>query len=122
MGMKSRRKGCNAERAVAEILRALDFPAARRGRQYSGSPESPDVVGIDGAHLEIKHRQAGNVAKWLDECADDAGPELVPMLVHRSDRTTWKLTLYLGDIWRLYELLHAAQVQRYRDDVAVKTA
>ena len=116
MGKPSRDKGKRAEREVAEILRALDFPAARRGRQYSGSPESPDVVGIDGAHLEIKHRQAGNVAKWLDECAEDAGPELLPLLIHRSDRSVFKLTLYLGDVWRLYELLHKAQVQRYRDE------
>jgi Holliday junction resolvase len=41
--MNSREKGKRGERQWRDELRAQGF-AARRGQQFSGSPDSPDVV------------------------------------------------------------------------------
>ena len=53
--MNSRAKGARGERAFRDLLRAEGYEA-RRGQQFSGSPDSPDVVCPDLAqyHFEIK--------------------------------------------------------------------
>ena len=43
----SRRKGKEGELEVARILRDHGYDS-RRGVQYSGSPDSPDVTGLPG--------------------------------------------------------------------------
>jgi Holliday junction resolvase len=111
VGKMSRSKGKVAEREVATLLRNLGFTDARRGVQFRGTPDSPDVVGIPGAAVEVKRREAGNVVRWLEEAAEDAGTDLVPLVFHRRSRTAWAITLYAGDLWRLYRLLAAAQAR-----------
>ena len=69
------------------------------------------MVGIPGAHVEVKLRRAGHVGAWLLEAAEDAGPDLVPLVLHRRDRGLWMLTLHASDIWRLQTLLHRVQVR-----------
>jgi hypothetical protein len=109
LGRSQREKGKRGERAAAEVLRALGFTDCRRGRQYAGHPDAPDVVGIPGAHLEVKVRQAGNVTRWLEEAAEDGGPERVPLVMHKRNGEVFKITFFASDIWRLYRLLSAAQ-------------
>lgn len=127
MGKASRDKGKAAEREVAELLRNLGFATARRGRQYAGHPDAPDVLGIPGAHIEVKRREAGNVAKWLDQAANDAGCNQVPLVFHRRSREVWHVTLYAGDLWRLFLALRevrnatlesAADAMENTDDAA----
>lgn len=111
MGKASRDKGKAAEREVANLLRAHGFDAARRGRQYAGTPDSPDVVGIPGCAIEVKRRESGNVTKWLEQAAEDSGPDLMPIVFHRRSRTAWHVTIYAGDLWRLHEILSVAKGQ-----------
>jgi hypothetical protein len=57
---RSRTKGCNHEREVAESLRCV-FPEAKRGLgQPRAHNEVPDVVGTP-FWIECKHRKALNV-------------------------------------------------------------
>jgi Holliday junction resolvase len=58
MGKMSRTKGKVGEREVAELLRANGFHAARRGVQYQGGADSPDVIGLPGFHNEVKRTEA----------------------------------------------------------------
>jgi hypothetical protein len=53
--MNSRQKGKRGERAWRDVLLAHGFQA-RRGRQFPGSPDSPDVVCPDlpTVHFEVK--------------------------------------------------------------------
>lgn len=51
--VNSIRKGKHGEREAAKYLRSLGFDC-RRGQQHAGGPESPDVVGIPGIHIEVK--------------------------------------------------------------------
>lgn len=115
VGRASRDKGKAAEREVAILLRSLGFPNAHRGRQFKGTPDSPDVAGIQGAHIEVKRRESGNVAKWLEQAATDAGTELVPLVFHRRSHSAWAITLYAGDLLRLQDLLHHAMMRAILD-------
>jgi hypothetical protein len=109
--VNSRRKGASAELELVHVLRALGFTGARRGQQFRGTADSPDVVdAIPGAAIESKRRKSA-VDGWWEKAAAEAGPELVPIVMHRRDRGVWKLTIALGDIWRLYRLLAAARAR-----------
>ena len=53
--MNSRDKGKRGERQWRDELRKNGYHA-RRGQQFSGSPDSPDVIcdGLPWAHFEVK--------------------------------------------------------------------
>lgn len=93
--MNSNRKGKDGEREVATILKKRGFPA-RRGVQYQGSPDSPDVIGIDGVHIEVKRVEALNIDNALEQSARDAGSD-IPTVLHRRNGKKWKVTMYLSD-------------------------
>lgn len=93
--LNSNRKGKDGEREVATILKRRGFPA-RRGVQYHGSPDSPDVIGIDGVHIEVKRVEALNIDQALEQSARDAGSD-IPTVFHRRNGKKWKVTMYLSD-------------------------
>lgn len=71
--MNSRSKGCRGEREFRDVLRAAGFEA-RRGQQYSGGGDSPDVISnVPGVHWEVKRVEAGNPYVWLAQAIRDAG-------------------------------------------------
>jgi Holliday junction resolvase len=91
----SRQKGKRGERQAAAFIRDEWGVEARRGRQFSGSPDSPDVViQIENMHIEVKAREVGEgkVRDWLEEAATDA-PDRMPVLMHRRNRKDWLLTI-----------------------------
>ena len=100
--MNSRTKGKVGEREFAALLREHGFDA-RRGQQFSGSPESPDVVSdaLAWLHIEVKRVQNLNLADACAQAERDAGGK--PWIVaHRRNRQPWMITL---DSDALYELL-----------------
>ena len=103
----SNRKGKDAERELAHALRAVGFVGARRGRQYQGSPESPDVVGIPGIHIEAKRYKRIAVCRWMDkaltECSDKP-----PVVMMREDQGEWMTMNRLVDLWAVAERMAAA--------------
>lgn len=59
MGKKEREKGKRGERAAAKVLARLLDVQAIRGRQHSGSPESPDVIIKElPLHVEVKRDES----------------------------------------------------------------
>ena len=100
--MNSRRKGKTGELEFAEILRVHGFDA-RRGQQFAGGTDSPDVVStaLDWLHIEVKRVQNLNLAAACAQAKRDAGGK--PWIVaHRRNRESWMVTL---DSDALYELL-----------------
>ena len=97
MGAKSKNKGKRGELDLVRFLRAAGFDA-RRGRQFSGSPESPDVVVKDlpRLHWECKRAETFSVYPALQQAMDDAG-EAVPVVAHRRSRHEWVAVLRLED-------------------------
>lgn len=75
---------------------------ARRGQQFSGGSDSPDVVhSIPGLHLEVKRVEAGNLYGWLEQAINDAGPGKVPVVMHRRNNREWVAILRFDDMMNL---------------------
>lgn len=102
MSINSRRKGAAGERELARELREYGYTGARRGVQYKGSPDSPDIVGaLDGIHIECKRVEKLNVSEAMKQSERDAG-ELVPIVAHRKNGEKWLVTMKLVDWIELY--------------------
>ena len=98
MTINSRAKGARGEREFAEYLRDYGW-AAGRGRQYSGSPDSPDVVhDIPGVHIEAKHTQRTDLYGWMKQAARDAGDK-TPVIFHQKDYEHEMLVIMRASDW-----------------------
>jgi len=99
--MNSRRKGKRGEREAAAFLTGNGFPA-RRGQQFAGSPDSPDVVCplLPGVHLEVKRCERTDLEGWLRQATADAGGKL-PVVLHRKTRGPWIAVLRAEDLLAL---------------------
>jgi len=93
----SRNKGKRGEIELGHELRRIFGVDARRGRQFSGSDESPDVVGLDGVHIECKRVEALRLYEAVEQSVADAGPN-VPVVCHRRSRKPWLLVVRLDDV------------------------
>ena len=102
--INSRQKGAAGERELANYLKERGHEA-RRGQQFHGGGDSPDVVcaTLPGYHLEVKRVEAGNLYKWMHQAEHDAGWEKVPVVVHRKNREGWVVILRLDDFLNLVE-------------------
>ena len=99
--INSKEKGRVGESQWVHFLREHGIEA-RRGRQYSGSPNSPDVVtSLEGIHFEVKRTELINPYKALKQAIDDAG-EKIPVVAHRRSREEWIMFMRADDwIWLL---------------------
>lgn len=89
MPINSRQKGAAAEREVAELLRQHGY-TARRGQQFSGSPDSPDVVhNVGPYHLEVKRTEAFNLYAAMEQALADKASHEIPVVVHRKNGKDW---------------------------------
>ena len=71
MGKPSRDKGKRGEREIAGLLRDYGYDA-RRGVQYHGGADSPDVVGLPGVHIEVKRTETLSLYPAMEQAKHDA--------------------------------------------------
>lgn len=101
--LNSRNKGANGEREIAKILREqYGYTDAMRGQQHAGGPDSPDVRGVDGLHIEVKRVEKLNIEDALQQSIRDSGENEVPVVFHRKNKEKWKATLRLDDFMNLW--------------------
>jgi Holliday junction resolvase len=98
-----RSKGARGEREAAKLLRDLGFAGARRGQQFRGGYDTPDVIceALPGILLEVKCEQAvkPGTKRFDDVWAKvrlDAGSRQ-PALLWRHDRQKWNLTFHASN-------------------------
>ena len=98
MTINSRDKGAQGEREWAAYLRdSFELPT-RRGCQFAGGPDSPDVVGgIPGTHPEVKRVERLNIHQAMAQAVADCG-DLIPYVAHRRNRTEWLVTIRAKDL------------------------
>lgn len=101
-------KGKRFERKVAQLFTDAGFQM-RRGRQYSGSPDSPDVKFVEHhpalpLHIECKHVEKLNIWSALDQARADCPEQLMPVVVFK--RNHWKphICMDLEDFFELLKL------------------
>lgn len=102
MGKASREKGKRGERELAGILRSYGY-AAKRGVQYQGGPDSPDVVGLPGVHIECKRVERLNLDAALKQASDDSDDGELACVFHRKNGGKWNVTMSMDDFMKLYE-------------------
>jgi len=99
----SRAKGCRGERELAAYLTDRGHPA-RRGQQYAGSPDSPDVVCPSlPFHFEAKRTERLRLHESFEQAVSDAGQGKVPVVAHKANRRPWLAILRLDDLLALLE-------------------
>lgn len=99
---QSRRKGADGERELANLLKTYGFDT-RRGQQYHGGGDSPDVVGLPGVHIECKRVEKLNIEAAMAQSRRDAeGTKDVPVVMHRRNREKWKVTMDLDEFMNMY--------------------
>ena len=99
---QSRRKGADGERELANLLKTYGFDA-RRGQQYRGGGDSPDVVGLPGVHIECKRVEKLNVEAAMAQSRRYAeGTKDVPVVMHRRNYEKWKVTMDLDEFMNMY--------------------
>jgi hypothetical protein len=99
----SRRKGAVGEREIAKYLREHGFTEARRGQQFKGGADSPDVVGLTGFHIEVKRVERLDLNAAMEQSIRDSAPNETPIVVHRRNNDYWKVTMRLDDFM---EVIH----------------
>ena len=107
--MNSRNKGKVGEREFAALLREHGFDA-RRGQQFAGGAESPDVVceALAWLHIEVKRVQNLNLT---DACVQAEGDQtrsgltgtkkLAWIVAHRRNHAPWLITMTAETFFRL---------------------
>lgn len=91
--MNSKQKGKRGEREFAEFLRSNGL-TARRGQQFSGSPDSPDVIceELPWIHFEIKRVESLNINRAVEQAKVDCGDKLWAV-AHKRNRGDWLITI-----------------------------
>lgn len=95
----SRQKGSAGERDWSHWLRSQGVEA-RRGVQYSGGPDSPDVVheGLPNLHAEVKRVERGLcLYQATQQAAEEAPSGSRPYVAHRKNRKEWLVTMRAED-------------------------
>ena len=106
--VNSRNKGAQGEREWARWLREeLGVKDARRGVQHSGGPNSPDVLGVDGVHWEVKRVEKLNLQSAMEQAIRDCGVN-IPVVAHRKNRGEWLMTLRADDVIKFCMAIKAA--------------
>lgn len=93
----SRRKGKRGELMAAQELQRLFGVQCRRGVQYQGGVESPDVCGLYGVHIEVKNVQKFNAYQAMAQAVEDCG-ENVPLVLHKRNHSDWLAVVRLDDL------------------------
>jgi hypothetical protein len=112
--MNSRRKGKAGELEAAHYLADLFRLPVRRGQQFRGGADSPDVAGLHGLHIEVKRVERMNLDAALEQSARDTGTDETPIVLHRSNRKRWKITFYADDLLRFLDAAGALVDEGHR--------
>jgi len=100
-GLMSKRKGARGERELAHLLTDYGIPT-RRGQQFKGTPDSPDVA-IEGHpewHIEVKRAERFSPYAALEQAEDDIKSSLFKTVVavfHKANKKPWIVVLYASD-------------------------
>jgi hypothetical protein len=104
-----RAKGASFERRIAKALSKV-FPNARRGFQFRGGSDAPDIIGCDPWCIECKvGRRAKKPEDALAQCEADAAK--------RGDNRSWCVAICQEDrrAVMVYMRAETLVVAMYRD-------
>ena len=89
----SRQKGKRIERSLVRLCRDEGY-TARRGQQYAGGTDSPDVIvdELPFIHFEAKGGKRISILDAIDQAQRDCGDKL-PVVAFKYDRCGWNFAM-----------------------------
>ena len=97
----SKQKGKRGELEFVSFLKERGINA-RRGQQYKGTPDSPDVISdLENIHWEVKRTERLQLYKYLKQAIDDASSNQIPIVAYRKNNEDWVCILRTDDLLRL---------------------
>ena len=87
MGKMQQRKGADGEKELREILKRRGYDVKRGGSQTYGT--IPDLVGLDGIHVECKRQERLDLLGAIRQAETDAArfKDGRPAVFHRRNRS-----------------------------------
>lgn len=103
--INSKQKGKRGELELANYLKSKGF-TARRTQQYAGNKDgTSDVLckELENFHIEVKRVEKLNLSEAMEQSMHDAELEnKIPIVVHRKNRESWKVTINLDDFLNIF--------------------
>lgn len=94
--MNSKQKGKRGELELSHYLQSKGIKA-RRGQQFSGGTDSPDIIADLPYHIECKRTEKLQLDKAILQASQDAKTK--PWVIfHRKNNGEWMVTLK-ADYW-----------------------
>lgn len=114
--MNSRSKGKRGELELVAELGNAGHANARRSAQYCGKTgEAPDIVGIEGLHIECKRVENFRDEVALNQAEGDAKKGEIPVVMYRRNREKWKVCLRLKVFMIIWNELTDLQKHNIRE-------
>ena len=103
MGKASQQKGRRAEIELSRILNEHGFQT-RPGKAVSFGSE-PDIVGLEGVHIEVKRRETTDLSAALRQASEDAEyfGDGLPVVFTRGNKQGWRAVMDLESWLALYQ-------------------
>lgn len=112
MAVNSKAKGKKGELELVEELRQCGYANARRSAQYCGNTgDAPDILGVDGLHIEVKRREQIQDEVFIQQAEKEAKKGIVPVVMYRRSREKWKVCLRLDVFMAIWGEL--SELQRH---------
>ena len=104
--MNVKKKGNAGERELLHLLEAHGIPAHRNNQAFIGGLDRPDIAAEVGGiplHVEVKRQERLRLSEAVAQAVHDANNHALPVVVHRSNRQPWLLTVRLADLLQLWD-------------------
>ena len=116
--MNSRRKGKDGELELAQHLRNKGYIEARRSAQYCGNTgDAPDIVGVEGLHIECKRVEQFSDEVALKQAERDARKGNLPVVMYRRNNEDWKVCTRLDMFLLIWGELTDLQKRNIEDKI-----
>lgn len=99
--MNSKRKGNQAELELLHLLETYGVEAHRNDQRYTGGVDNPDIaarIAGTAVHVEVKRQERLALPAALRQAKQDANGHALPVVVHRSNRQPWLVTVELDSL------------------------
>lgn len=116
--INSNAKGKAGERECAELLRSHGFEA-RRGQQFSGGEDSPDVVSDLGFHIEVKRVESLSLYTAVEQAKRDCKNDSYTIF-HRKNGKSWVTIMDSNEFLKIMRELHTLRENEARREAEFK--